>query len=460
MTGMLNQLTAPDAKRRKSPTVLLIDDDENMGALLQETLTGLKIELATATTGEAGFALAKRIAPSLVLLDLNLPDVTGMSLLDRLLNLSSATEIVVISGDHSMSSTVDCVKRGALDYLTKPLDIAKLREQIQAWIEQVDSYFPRHQTELLAEAESEGIIGRSRPVLEIVSKVLRLAPRYRNALITGPTGSGKELVAKLLHRRSGRRGPMVVFNCAAVPEPLFESELFGHAKGAFTGATQDRVGIAEHAAGGTLFLDEVGELAPPMQATLLRLVQNRESKRLGTTTVRQLDLRIIAASSRNLRQMVKDKTFREDLYHRLSTVELCVPRLTERHGDIPVLTSHFLKILCQRYSRPQKQFSPAAQEMLTAYAWPGNVRELESVVDYCCLMCNSDQIDVQDLPEFVKTSGTETSQSLLSLQEMEKRHLICVLDQLGGNRTEAAALLGIGRATVYRILAGERDDEA
>lgn len=443
-----------DPARLKRGRVLIIDDDEGITTLLWDSLARIGINLSVAHTAQEGLAAIRSAIPDLVLLDLTLPDSSDFSFLEKIITENPSTEVVVLTGDHSLQSTVSTVRRGALDYVTKPFDPARLAEQIENWLAPRDSGRTRSSTTGLDYAASVGIIGKSKALTKLAGKVVRIGPHFRNALITGPTGSGKEMVARFLHKMSGSSGKFIVFNCGAVPETLFESELFGHVKGAFTGAIHDRAGIAEQADGGTLFIDEAGELALPMQAALLRLVQNRESKRLGTTAVRHLKLRIIAATGRDLQKMVENRLFREDLYHRLSTVEISVPALRERKDDIPLLTDHFLAAICARYQKPLKTLCPAASEVLAAYSWPGNVRELESVVDYCCLMCPSDVIEKTDLPEFVhQNEGKET---LSSLREMEQRHLENILRLTGGNREEAAEALGIGRATLYRMIADQK----
>lgn len=442
-------------KARKETQVVLIDKDESVSALLANALLPLGIDLLTARTGHEGLAIVQHAAPKLVLLDHHLPDAAdGFSFLEKLVGLNAATEVVILSSDHSIESTVEAVKRGALDYVTKPLHLHNFVQRFQKWLSLSGAAFGSgvEQTRLLDLARTAGLIGRSGLLVKLVSKIDKIGPHFRNALITGPTGSGKELVAKLLHRVSGRSGPFVVFNCAAVPESLFESELFGHAKGAFTGATRHRIGMAAHASGGTLFIDEVADLPLRMQAALLRLVQSREIKRLGSYVATDLDIRIIAASNRDLRQMVEEGTFREDLYHRLSTVEITIPGLCDRREDIPVLIDHFLTTLGARYARPGKWITSGARMAMMSYPWPGNVRELESVIDYCCLMCPTDRIDASDLPEFVRSGQAAPSSPFMSLEEMELRHLNDVLQFHAGNREEAAALLGIGRATVYRML--------
>ncbi len=431
--------------------VVLIDDDEGIGALLSTALGSRGIQLVIARNGGDGLAAVQRVNPALVLLDLKLPDVTDLSLLENILANNLSTEVVVITGDHSMASTVGTARRGALDYITKPFDVNALSQRVEDWLDRGKSGAAgsRELRAALNAAAAVGIVGQSAALQDVIGKISRIGPHFRNALITGPTGSGKEVVARLLHRMSGASGPFAVFNCAAVPETLFESELFGHVKGAFTGAVQDRVGIAEYAAGGTLFIDEIGELAPALQAVFLRLLQNRELRRVGSTSVRNLDIRIIAATNQDLRKMVECQSFREDLFHRLSTVSFEVPGLAERRDDIAPLTEHFLRIFCSRYGKPLKALTARAHGVLSSYSWPGNIRELESVMDYCCLMCISDRIDVGDLPMFVQTSSAN---ALLSLEEMEQKHLQRALKLSRGNRDEAAAALGIGRATVYRML--------
>ena len=298
-------------------------------------------------------------------------------------------------------------------------------------------------------------------MLQVFARIRRIAPHYRTALITGASGTGKELVAAALHRLSPvANNRMAVCNCSAIVETLFESELFGHVRGAFTGATQDKVGLFEFAHGGTVFLDEIGEISLEMQSKLLRVLENREIQRVGSPQVKKVDVRVIAATNRNLPELIAEKKFREDLYYRLSMVEVELPRLSERREDLPLLERFFVEHFAEQYGRSFKGITPRAQIVLARYGWPGNIRELRSMLGSACMMAEGEMIDVRDLPERIRTRAAETKDDdpneLLPLAEVERRHVLKVLDQVGGNKVHAAKILGINRATVYRI-ANESD---
>jgi transcriptional regulator with PAS, ATPase and Fis domain len=275
-------------------------------------------------------------------------------------------------------------------------------------------------------------------------------------LVTGATGTGKELAAMALHRLSpASRGPFVVCNCSALVENLLESELFGYVKGAFTGATQDKTGLFEHANGGTIFLDEIGELSLSAQAKLLRVLQNRQVQRVGSVAPRNIDVRVIAATHRNVKAMVRSGQFREDLYYRLAVVEIGLPALANRREDLPLLERYFLEKFSAEYNKPIAGLVRRAQTRLAAYPWPGNIRELENVIGNACMMVEGDLIDVDDLPERLReplTNDAVTDDSLISLEELQKRHVLRVLEAVGGNKARAAEILGIGRATIYQLL--------
>jgi DNA-binding NtrC family response regulator len=318
--------------------------------------------------------------------------------------------------------------------------------------------------------EHEGIIGRSRCLVQVLSKIRRIGPHFLTALITGATGTGKELAARALHRMSAPDpGPVVACNCAGIVETLFESELFGHHKGAFTGATRDTIGIVEHAEGGTLFLDEVGELPLTVQAKLLRVLETREVRRVGSTTTRQVHIRVIAATNRDIRDMVVQHQFREDLYFRLATVELRLPRLAARREDLPLLEKHFLEKYALRHGTARKRLSPAVRSLFTRYSWPGNVREMENVIAHGCMIAQGEWIEVGDLPEHLSGGLDELPKNVggvplpdqplptpshqpLSMEQMRASYIDQVLEAVHGNQAKAAQLLGIGRTTLHRYL--------
>jgi DNA-binding NtrC family response regulator len=385
-----------------------------------------------------------------------------MVVLDKMLTADPGTDVVLVADDYSTNSAVEAIQKGASDYLTKPLDPEKLRQRVAGLVAQAEK---RHQVfklehQLIDAYQFEGIIGQSSPMLQLFAKVRRVAPHFRTVLVTGPTGTGKELVAKALHRLSPvSSGPLAICNCSALVETLLESELFGHVRGAFTGATQDKVGVFEYANGGAVFLDEIGELPLTAQVKLLRVVQNHEVQRVGSPQTRTVDVRVIAATHRNLRELVAAGTFREDLYYRLSMIEIEIPRLADRKEDLPLLQRYLVSKFAAQYKKEVAGITRRAQTLLARYSWPGNVRELENVIGNACMMAQGNVIDVQDLPEAVRNeaaSAGATDPGLVSFQELERRHLMYVLERVGGNKARAAEILGISRATVYDILSKMR----
>jgi DNA-binding NtrC family response regulator len=364
-----------------------------------------------------------------------------------------------MTGHYSPESAVEAIQKGACDYLTKPLDLEKLRSRIRALLEDAKKRQHAFQLDLaLVDAfQFEGMIGRSPLILETFARIRRVAPHYQTILVSGATGTGKELVARALHRLSPRAaGPFVVCNCSALVETLLESELFGYVRGAFTGATHDKEGIFEQANGGTVFLDEIGELSPPAQAKLLRVLQQREVQRVGSPTPHAVDVRVIGATNRQLRTMVADGHFRDDLYYRLSMVEVSLPRLVDRKEDLPLLQKYFVEKFAQQYGKQIRGITRRAQLRMAAYSWPGNIRELENVIGNAAMMTQGSTIDVDDLPEVLKETASHESsadEDLLSLHELQNRHLARVLERVGGNKARAAEILGISRTTIYEMLA-------
>jgi DNA-binding NtrC family response regulator len=457
MTSLLSSRAA-DHDSNTIYRVLVIDDDSLSIELVKEVLAFDNLEIYSTTEAQSALAMVTQHRPHLILLDLVMPGVHGMELLERILDIDPGVDVILMTGHYSTDSAVEAIQKGAYDYLTKPISIDRFRDKIEAWL----SAAHRRQStlkldnELLRVCQFEGIVGHSPLMFEVFSKLQRIAPHFQTVLVLGETGTGKELAARTLHRLSPRpSGPFVVCNCAGIVETLFESELFGHVRGAFTGATQDKPGMIETANGGTLFLDEIGELPPSTQAKLLRVLQNREVQRVGAPITRHVDVRVVAATHRNLREMVAEKKFREDLYYRLSVVEIKLPGLAERKEDLPLLERHFLQMFATRYSKPGLCLTRRAQSLLMRYSWPGNVRELENVLSYAAMMAERDVIDFRDFPDAMQNKLSSTpgeDERLISLEELQSKHTLQVLDRVGGNRARAAEILGISRATLYRIL--------
>lgn len=445
--------------------LLAIDDDAQNLEMIRAALETQGVEILTSQDPEAGFEIFTRVRPRIVLLDLVMPNISGMELLERITALDPGAEVILITAHYSAESAVEAIQKGASDYLTKPVDIEKLRARIAGLLAEAEM---RHRTlrldqELIDAYQFEGMVGRSPLMLEVYAKIRRIAPHFRTVLLTGATGTGKELVAKALHRLSpSARGPFVVCNCSALVDNLVESELFGYVRGAFTGATQDKVGMFEHADKGTIFLDEIGELAPAAQAKLLRVLQNRQVQRVGSLTPRNVDVRVIAATHRNLKTMVQEGRFREDLYYRLAVVEIGLPVLANRREDLPLLERYFIQKFSAEYDKPIAGLVRRAQSRLATYPWPGNVRELENVIGNACMMVDGNLIDIEDLPERFRgplSGELGGDDAFLSLEELQRRHVLRVLEGVGGNKARAAEVLGIGRATIYQMLSRMKIEE-
>ena len=444
-------------------TVAAIDDDQASLDFIKAALRQQPVETLAHTDADAGLKMVLERRPQIVLLDLMMPRMNGLEVLDRIVEAAPETEVILITGQYSPESAVEAIRRGASDYITKPINLNVLRERVAKLVAEAQQRQAALQldSELLKTYQFEGMIGRSPLMLQVFARIRRVAPHYRTALVTGASGTGKELVAAALHRLSPvADNRLAVCNCSAIVETLFESELFGHVRGAFTGAAQDKVGLFEFAQGGTVFLDEIGEISLEMQSKLLRVLENREIQRVGSPAVKKVDVRVIAATNRNLQELIAEKKFREDLYYRLSMVEIELPRLSDRREDLALLQRFFIEQFAEQYGRIFKGITPRAQVVLARYPWPGNIRELKSILGSACMMADGDVIDVRDLPERIRTRAAETRDEdpneLLTLAEVERRHVLRVLQQVGGNKVQAAKILGINRATVYRI-ANEQD---
>ena len=443
-------------------TLLVIDDDPQALALVSAALEQDGLEILTECDPLRGLEIVRRRHPQIVLADLMMPVVSGLEVLDRIMETDPATEVILMTSHYSTESAVQAILRGACDYFNKPIALDRLQERVERLIREARH---RQRARLLDRAllnaySFQGIIGRSPLMVDLLARVQRVAPHFRSVLITGQSGTGKELVAKALHRLSpGAAGPLVVCNCAAIAENLVESELFGHVRGAFTGAVQDRAGLLEYANNGTLFLDEIGEMPLAAQAKLLRAVQNQEVQRVGSPAVRHVNVRIVAATNRDLRTAAREKTFREDLYFRLAMVEIKLPSLAERRDDLPLLMRHFVDGFARQYGKTVEGLTRRAEAQLLRYHWPGNVRELENVIGYACMMADSEKIDIHDLPENL-TGGYSTRENspesypMVSMQESGRLHAQRVLELTGGDKTETARVLNVSRATLYRLLSG------
>jgi DNA-binding NtrC family response regulator len=454
----------------KSAPVSLVIIDDNPGSLelLSNALAQDDLEIFVASDPKAGLDLVYDRHPQIVLTDLVMPGISGMEVLDRIVEFDPSTDVILMTAHYSTESAVEAIRKGASDYMNKPISIATLRERVGALVE--DSRRRRRtlqlEDDLLHGSEFQGIVGNSPLMWDMYSRIRRVAPHYRTVLVTGATGSGKELVARALHRLSPvALGRYVVLNCSAVVETLFESELFGHVKGAFTGATQDKMGMFEHAHGGTLFLDEIGDMPLATQAKLLRALQHQEIQRVGSLAARKVDVRVIAATHRNLHAAIAEKQFREDLYYRLSMVEIRVPTLLDRKEDLPLLQRSFISKFAAQYGKTVRGLTPRAQILLARHSWPGNVRELENVIGHACIMVIGDTIDVRDLPEYLWDSNTPaavpsarrsdvpaSADEVGSLEEQERRLIIQALETTRGNQSQAARLLRVGRdALRYKL---------
>ncbi|WP_263416440.1 sigma-54-dependent transcriptional regulator [Terriglobus albidus] len=431
--------------------IVIIDDNMSSLELLSTALEREGLSIHTANDPREGLELIRSLRPRMVITDLVMPGMTGLDVLRQAMHIDPTIDVLLMTAHYTTETAVEAIRNGAADYLQKPVKIADLRERVRRLLEAAEK---RRLAGTAGDNESdlrfEGLLAKSEAMWNLFATVEKIAPHFRSLLLQGPTGSGKDLVAQALHQRSGVKGKFVVLNCSAVVETLFESELFGHVRGAFTGADRDKVGLFQLADGGTLFLDEVGDMPLNTQAKLLRAIQNQEVMPVGSLTPKRVNVRIVAATHRNLRQAVQEGRFREDLYYRLSMVELTLPPLAARKEDIALLAIVFLRKFAKDFGKPMEGISQRALRVLERYAWPGNVRELEHVIGRACMLADNTTIDVNDLPaniidacSEVLAGASESSASVLENQErivMER-----VLRESNWNQSEAARKLGIGR---------------
>lgn len=440
-------------------TILIVDDDAPTREAIEAGLKKLGHTLILAGTGEDALEKVRLNPVDLAIIDLKLPDMSGTELFGALRLLRPEAMAVMISGRATVEEAVSALKRGIYDFITKDFRMHELRKVVNKALETqqilVENQRLRH--ELAERAPTGRLIGKSPSLLKVIQMVHQIAPMKSTVLLTGESGVGKELVAEAIHLESPRKDkPLVKLNCGALPEGLIESELFGHEKGAFTGAIAQRKGRFELADTGTIFLDEISEMPPATQVKLLRVLQEGEFERVGGAQTLKVDVRVIAASNIDLEQAVAAGRFRKDLYYRLNVICLDIPPLRERREDIPMLALHFLDKFCRENNRPLNGFSPAAMTALKSYDWPGNVRELQNVVERAVALSQSHMVELADLPDEIRQHSPADDVITVpvgaSMEEIERTAIVQTLRKTGGDKELTARLLGIGLATLYRRL--------
>ncbi len=449
----------------EKPRILIVDDDPGHLETLSLLVAGWGYEVRGADSGEAALAAIREQPRDAVLMDVRMAGMGGLEALEAIKAYNPATPVLIMTAYSSVDTAVRALKAGAYDYLTKPLDFDVLQLTLERALDhvrlRVENQALRRQ--LPPDFAIPDIIGRGKAMRDLLEMTATVAPTEATVLITGESGTGKELVAKALHANSPRRkAPLVAVNCAALTETLLESELFGHEKGAFTGADKARDGHFAQANKGTIFLDEIGEIPPTTQAKLLRVIQEREVRRVGGDKPFQVDVRILAATNRDLAAEVVAGRFREDLFYRLNVVTLVVPPLRERPEDIPLLAQHFTEHFATKNRKQVRGFTPQAMDLLVRHPWPGNVRELENAVERAVIMATSEYVTERELPlsvtgrdRFTEANGagqTADASSPASLEEIERRAIVSALERAGGNKSEAARVLGISRVTLHKKL--------
>ena len=446
-------------------TLLVADDDQVARELLAEVLAGEGYRVRVAAGGEECLRLAEAEPLDMALVDLRMPDLDGLAVLKRLAAVQPGLPVVILTAFATIETAIEAVRAGAYDYLSKPFRMEEIKLVVRRTLEarRLASENQQYRQELRARYGFENLIGQSHQMVEIYTLVARVARLDTTVLIQGETGTGKELVARAIHYASPRADrPFVVVDCAALSETLFESELFGHERGAFTGASTARRGLLETSSGGTCFLDEIGELTAALQAKLLRTLQERTIRRVGGNEPIPVDVRLLAATNRDLRKLVAEGRFRDDLYYRLNVVTLTVPPLRERPQDIPLLAQHFLEKFAAAAARPVRRLAPEALALLTGYHWPGNVRELEHAIERAVALASAEMLLPDDFPPHLRAEPAEVARlpaARMTLEEVKRWYVSKVLQESGGNKLRAAELLGIDRSTLYRILGRQATEE-
>jgi DNA-binding NtrC family response regulator len=443
------------SKRKKR--VLAIDDEPSMTEWLKVLLEHAGYEVKTALIGTRGEELFKSWQPDAVIIDMLLPDVDGIELVRKFKQIDPETEVIVITGQGNIPRSVEAVKAGAFDFLEKPVDAERLVDKIEKAIKQkslVDENEQLKQRLMDRYGLGSSVVGKSKKMQELFDLIESVAASEANILIQGENGTGKELIANAIHHKSKRaKGPFIKINCAAIPKDLIESELFGYKRGAFTGATMDKEGLFEAAEGGSLLLDEIGEMPPYLQTKLLRVLQEREYRPIGSDRIVHVDFRLICATNIDLDTALKDGRLREDLYFRINTITLRVPPLRERTEDIPLLCDYFLEKFRQRYQKNVKTLAPSVYHLLIRNRWPGNVRELENAIERAVLVAKGSEIVGADLPESLREESSSAADFVIpphrTLAEIERMAILQTLQRTNWNKQEAAQILGLYRPTLY-----------
>jgi DNA-binding NtrC family response regulator len=444
------------------PTVLVVDDDAAFRGVLLSELARMNFTASPAASGEEAIRRLGEVDPDIVLLDLRLPGVSGLDVLKTIREKRPATDVIMLTGHGSIDTAIESVRMGAFDYVAKPCPLDDLEVRIRRALERQSL---RRRASLLERALTppdlgSEFVGESGEVRRLLGVVDRVAPSDSTVLILGETGSGKEMIAKLLHARSTRaRKPFVTVECAALQESLLQSELFGHDRGAFTGADRAKPGLFEVAHGGTLFLDEIGEVSLATQVKLLRVLDSSTFRHVGGTAEIHVDVRVIAATNRDLSEMVRQGLFREDLFYRLSTVTLRVPAVRERSADVELLAQHFVRMFNQRF-HVDRSISTAAVDMLVRHDWPGNVRELRHAIEAAMIVCDGPELLPEHFSPAIRHNGeaAKPASAVATLRQMEREQIKAALAATAGHRAHTAKLLGISERNLYRKIRAHRLD--
>lgn len=438
--------------------VIVVDDEENLAQFLQIMLSKEGYDVSTALSAQDALKLIEDQPADLVITDLMMPDMTGLDLLKELRTAQAKTECIVMTAYASVDSAIEALKLGAADYITKPFKVDEVKiivEKLLSNRELADEN-KRLRKQLNCDNTLDRFIGKSEAVVQLKSLVKRIAATDSTVLIRGESGVGKDLVARAIHGLSSRaKKPFLTINCAALPETLLESELFGHIKGSFTGAVKDKEGLLAAASGGSFFLDEIGEASAAIQVKLLKALEDKTITPVGSTKPVKVDIRLLAATNVDLEELVKQGSFRPDLYYRLNVIPIYVAPLRERRDDIPILVDHFRHQIAERSDTPVKQINQEAMKQLIAYSWPGNVRELEHMLERAILFAKGNRVSLSDFPEKLRENtpvpvAHDERAATPTLETIEKAYIAWVLQQTGGQKAKAASILGIDSSTLYR----------